>query len=212
MFYLLTPLLAGGVAAATVGISLIGFAGYLPTASVDLLYSFLRMCAAYAGSLGFSLAYGYYAATRRQGERVMIPVLDILQSVPILGFFPVAIVALADLTPNSWVGPNIASVFLIFTSMSWNMVFGVYESVKTLPADLREATDSFGVRGIQRFRQVLFPAIDRTVSSTTRSFRGPRVGSSSSRRRSSRRTGAARSPASGATSRSPRGITTGPPS
>jgi NitT/TauT family transport system permease protein len=171
ILYLLTPILAGGAVAATVGLSLGGVAGYLPTAAVDLLYSFLRMCGAYVASLGFALAYGYYAATRPQGERVMIPVLDILQSVPILGFFPVAIVALADLTPNSWVGPNIASVFLIFTSMSWNMVFGVYESVKTLPIDLREATDSFGVRGMQRFRQVLFPAmVNRLVYNSVLSW------------------------------------------
>ncbi|MCI4365624.1 MAG: ABC transporter permease subunit [Thermoplasmata archaeon] len=146
-------------------------ASYLPTATLDLLYSFLRMCAAYVASLGFALAYGYYAATRRQGERVMIPVLDILQSVPILGFFPVAIVVLAGLTPHSWLGPNLASVFLIFTSMAWNMVFGVYESVKTLPVDLREATDSFGVRGIQRFRQVLFPAmVNRLVYNSVLSW------------------------------------------
>ncbi|MCI4342988.1 MAG: ABC transporter permease subunit [Thermoplasmata archaeon] len=171
ILYLLTPILAGGALAATVGLSLGSFAGYIPTAAVDLFYSFLRMCAAYVASLGFALAYGYYAATRPQGERVMIPVLDILQSVPILGFFPVAIVALADLTPNSWVGPNIASVFLIFTSMSWNMVFGVYESVKTLPIDLREATDSFGVRGMQRFRQVLFPAmVNRLVYNSVLSW------------------------------------------
>jgi NitT/TauT family transport system permease protein len=171
LLYLLIPIVAGGVAATTLGVSLGAVTRYLPTASVDLLYSFLRMCAAYVASLGFSLAYGYYAATRRTGERVMIPVLDILQSVPILGFFPVAIVVLADLTPHSWVGPNIASVFLIFTSMAWNMVFGVYESVKTLPADLREATDSFGVRGIQRFRQVLFPAmINRLVYNSVLSW------------------------------------------
>jgi NitT/TauT family transport system permease protein len=171
LLYLLTPLFAGGIAAVTLGASLGGFERYLPTASVDLLYSFLRMCAAYAASLGFSLAYGYYAATRRHGERVMIPVLDILQSVPILGFFPVAIVVLAGLTPNSWVGPNLASVFLIFTSMAWNMVFGVYESVKTLPVDLREATDSFGVRGLQRFRQVLFPAmVNRLVYNSVLSW------------------------------------------
>jgi NitT/TauT family transport system permease protein len=171
LLYLLTPIVAGGALAATMGLSLGGFASYLPTAAIDLVYSFLRMCAAYVASLGFALAYGYYAATRPQGERVMIPVLDILQSVPILGFFPVAIVALADLTPNSWVGPNIASVFLIFTSMSWNMVFGVYESVKTLPVDLREATDSFGVRGMQRFRQVLFPAmVNRLVYNSVLSW------------------------------------------
>jgi NitT/TauT family transport system permease protein len=171
LLYLLIPVAGGGALAATVGVNLQAALPYLPTAGVDLLYSFLRMCAAYAASFGFALAYGYYAATRRTSERVMIPVLDILQSVPILGFFPVAIVVLANLTPNSWIGPNLASVFLIFTSMAWNMVFGVYESLKTLPGDLREAADSFGVRGIQRFKQVLYPAtVNRLVYNSVLSW------------------------------------------
>jgi NitT/TauT family transport system permease protein len=171
VLYLFIPVVAGGVTAATLGIAPSAVAGYLPTAAVDLLYSFLRMCAAYAASLGFALCYGYYAATRHEGERVMIPILDILQSIPILGFFPFAIVALAALTPGSWLGPNIASVFLIFTSMAWNMVFGVYESLKTLPVELREATQSFGVRGRQRFREVLFPAtVNRLVYNSVLSW------------------------------------------
>jgi NitT/TauT family transport system permease protein len=171
LLYLLLPLVAGGITATTLGVAPGAVAGYLPTAAVDLLYSFLRMCAAYAASLGFALAYGYYAATRHEGERIMIPVLDILQSIPILGFFPIAIVALAALTPGSWIGPNIASVFLIFTSMAWNMVFGVYESLKTLPIELREASESFGARGRQRFRQVLFPAcVNRLVYNSVLSW------------------------------------------
>jgi NitT/TauT family transport system permease protein len=139
-------------------------ASYLPTAAFDLGASFTRMLLAYLLSLGFALTYGYIAATRRSSERVMIPVLDLLQSVPILGFFPVAIVLFVSLTPGSWVGPNMASIFLIFTSMSWNMVFGVYESVKSVPSDLREAALSFGVTGRQRLRQVLLPAtVNRLV-------------------------------------------------
>jgi NitT/TauT family transport system permease protein len=134
-------------------------------------YSFLRMLAAYALSLAFSLAYGYYAATHRGGERVMIPILDILQSVPILGFFPFAVAVLAAATPGSFLGPNFASVFLIFTSMAWNMVFGVYESLKTLPADLREAADTFGLRGSLLFRRVLFPAtVNRLVYNSVLSW------------------------------------------
>lgn len=171
ILYLLIPLVVGGATAVTLGIAPSAVAGYLPTAAIDLLYSFLRMCVAYAASLGFALTYGYYAATRHTGEKVMIPVLDILQSIPILGFFPIAIVALAALTPNSWVGPNLASVFLIFTSMAWNMVFGVYESLKTLPIELREASQSFGVRGRQRFREVLFPAtVNRLVYNSVLSW------------------------------------------
>jgi NitT/TauT family transport system permease protein len=104
----------------------------------------------------------------------MIPILDILQSVPILGFFPVAIYFFVNLTPAvSWLGPNLASIFLIFTSMSWNMVFGVYESLKTLPVELREAADSFGLHGMQRFRRVLFPAtVNRLVYNSVLSWTG----------------------------------------
>jgi NitT/TauT family transport system permease protein len=172
--YLALPIVAGGVGLAAFGGTLTGIVPHLPTAAVDVFYSFLRMCAAYAASLGFALAYGYYAATHRPSERVMIPVLDILQSVPILGFFPVAIYFFVGLTPAvSWLGPNIASVFLIFTSMSWNMVFGVYESLKTLPGELREAADTFGLHGFLRFRRVLFPAtVNRLVYNSVLSWTG----------------------------------------
>ena len=161
------------VTLATVGLSGSTFLSNLPTAAVDLGYSFARMMAAYALSLGFALAYGYYASSRRTAERVMIPVLDILQSVPILGFLPVALTFFVLLFPNSWVGPNLAAVFLIFTSMSWNMVFGVYESLKTLPSDLKEAADSFGSTGLQRMRRVLFPAtVNRLVYNSILSWTG----------------------------------------
>ncbi len=166
----------GAVPVATVffGVSPVGFFSQLPTAGYDLMLSFGRMVAAYAASLGFALAYGYYAATHRPAERVMIPVLDILQSVPILGFFPVAIIFFVSLTgPGSWLGPNLASVFLIFTSMAWNMVFGVYESLKTIPTDLREASLAYGVRGGQRLRQVVFPATaNRLVYNSILSWTG----------------------------------------
>jgi NitT/TauT family transport system permease protein len=169
--YVAVPLLAFGFLGATAGLSLGGLASYLPTATLDVSYSFLRMSAAYGLSLAFALAYGYYAATHRTGERVMIPVLDILQSVPILGFFPVALVVFAALTPGSWPGVNFASVFLIFTSMAWNMVFGVYESLKTLPAELKEAADTFRMRGVVLFRRVLFPAtINRLVYNSVLSW------------------------------------------
>jgi NitT/TauT family transport system permease protein len=169
--YVALPLFATVFAVAAYGISLGGVPGYLPTATEDVFYSFLRMSAAYALSLGFALAYGYYAATRRTGERVMIPILDILQSIPILGFFPIALVVFAALTPGSWPGVNFASVFLIFTSMAWNMVFGVYESLKTLPAELKEAASTFRMRGILLFRRVLFPAtINRLVYNSVLSW------------------------------------------
>jgi NitT/TauT family transport system permease protein len=161
------------VALATLGPGFGVVGADLPRATLDLGASFVRMLVAYLFSLGFALTYGYYAATNRTGERILIPILDILQSVPILGFFPVAIVFFVGLTPGSFIGPNLASIFLIFTSMSWNMVFGVYESLKGLPSDIREASDSFGVRGFQRLRMVLLPAtVNRLVYNTVLSWTG----------------------------------------
>ncbi|MCI4344040.1 MAG: ABC transporter permease subunit [Thermoplasmata archaeon] len=144
----------------------------LPTAAVDLLYSFIRMVSAYGLSLLFAIGYGYFAATRKLGERVMIPILDILQSVPILGFFPIAITFfIAFPGAGAVLGPNLASIFLIFTSMSWNMAFGVYESLKSLPAELREAADTFQVKGLLRVRRVLFPAtVNRLVYNSVLSW------------------------------------------
>ena len=149
-----------------------GVTSNLPVAGLDLLYSFLRMVFAFALSLLFALTYGYFAATHKTGERVLLPVLDILQSVPILGFFPVAIGLLLIIPfPAAWIGPNIASIFLIFTSMSWNLTFGVYESLKSIPTDLREAGDSFGIRGMQRLREMLLPAtINRLVYNSVLSW------------------------------------------
>jgi len=170
--YLGVPLALGVIAATTPGFTAASITGYLPTAAVDVTYSFLRMSAAYLLSLAFALSYGYYAAVHRTGERVMIPILDILQSVPILGFFPIVVLVLYNLQPSGF-GPNLASVILIFTSMSWNMVFGVYESLKTVPSDLREAADTFGLRGWLRFRRLLFPAtVNRLVYNSVLSWTG----------------------------------------
>jgi NitT/TauT family transport system permease protein len=151
-----------------------GITGDLPVAAIDLSLSFTRMLLAYALSLAFALTYGYFAATHKTGERILLPVLDILQSVPILGFFPAAIVLFGNIAgPGSWIGPNIASIFLIFTSMSWNLAFGVYESLKSIPVELREAGDSFGVRGSQRLRTLLLPAtVNRLVYNSVLSWTG----------------------------------------
>lgn len=177
MFYAVVPVGVVALAGSGIALSPRHIVEFLPTASVDVLYSLIRMVAAYALALVFALTYGYYAAARRAGERVMIPVLDILQSVPILGFFPVVIVLLVGLTgtsgPYAFVGPNLASVVLIFTSMAWNMVFGVYESLKTLPSDLREASETFRLHGWLRFRRVLFPAtVNRLVYNSVLSWTG----------------------------------------
>jgi NitT/TauT family transport system permease protein len=176
--------LDGRTAITLVGVSLplvVGFSvapagavtGYLPQAAYDLLLSFTRMVLAYGLSLGFSLGYGYLSAANRPAERVLIPTLDILQSIPIIGFFPVVLLLFVGILPHSWVGPNLASIFLIFTSMSWNMVFGVYESLKSIPSDLREASDSFGVSGRLRLRRLFLPATaNRLVYNSVLSWTG----------------------------------------
>ncbi|MCX7750895.1 MAG: ABC transporter permease subunit [Candidatus Bipolaricaulota bacterium] len=118
--------------------------------------SLLRMTAAYVLSLGFSLAYGYKAARSRRAERFLLPVLDILQSVPILSFLPVAVLALTAFLPER-MGVELAAVFLIFTSQAWNMTFSWYQSLVTLPTELREASSIFRFQPWLRFRTVELP-------------------------------------------------------
>ena len=120
--------------------------------------SLLRMTAAYGLSLAFALAYGYACAVSKRAERILLPILDVLQSIPVVGFFPVAIGFFASLAPGV-LGIELASVFLVFTGMAWNMAFGVYEGLSTIPPDLTEASGSFGVKGSLRIARLLFPAV-----------------------------------------------------
>ncbi|VVB93390.1 Binding-protein-dependent transport system inner membrane component [uncultured archaeon] len=119
--------------------------------------SLLRMGFAYFFALCFALSYGYFAATNTNARKIMMPVLDILQSVPILGFFPAAVLFFIGLIPGR-TGVEFAAVFLIFTSMAWNMAFGVYESLTAIPKELVEAADSFGLHGWQRLESLTLPA------------------------------------------------------
>src|SRR3990170_4867397 len=123
------------------------------------VYSVSRMVAAYLLALVFAVAYGTTAATNKRAAVVMLPLLDVLQSIPILGFFPAALVFFVSTFQGSPVGLEVAVVFLIFTSMAWNMAFGVYESLSTIPHDLEDASASFGVRDWLRFRRLAFPAV-----------------------------------------------------
>jgi NitT/TauT family transport system permease protein len=120
--------------------------------------SFYRMLAAYIIALLFSIIYGMAAARGGLYERILIPAIDIAQSVPVVGFFPAAVFFFVALTHGSRLGVEMAAVFLIFTSQAWNMALGVYEAVKTIPDDSREALESFGARGWLRFKRLLMPA------------------------------------------------------
>lgn len=119
--------------------------------------SFYRMLAAYIVALIFSIIYGMSAARGGQWERILIPVVDIAQSVPVVGFFPAAIYFFVALARGR-LGVEMAVVFLIFTSQAWNMTLGIYESVKTIPADSNESLQAFGVTGWLRFQRLLMPA------------------------------------------------------
>ncbi|MGA8050097.1 MAG: ABC transporter permease subunit, partial [Burkholderiales bacterium] len=118
--------------------------------------SVARMAAAYALSLAFSLAYGYYAAHNRTAEKVMMPLLDVLQSVPILSFLPVVLLSLSVILPVG-VATELAAIVLIFTSQAWNITFSFYQSVKTVPGELREAAAAFRFGPWFRFKYLELP-------------------------------------------------------
>jgi len=125
--------------------------------AVYALFSFLRMGSAYILALGFSYFFGYLAGTNKRAEKTIVPAVDVLQSVPILGFFPVAIVFFISLFKGMRIGVELASVFLIFTSMTWNIFFGVYEAIKTIPEDLKYAAEAFKLDSWLRLTQVALP-------------------------------------------------------
>jgi NitT/TauT family transport system permease protein len=121
------------------------------------LASWLRMAGAYVLSLVFALVYAYEAAYNPRAERYLIPILDILQSIPILSFLPAVLLAFIALFPHSALGPNLASVVLIFTSQVWNMVFALYSGFITIPRELRELAHSLRLSAWQRFRMLELP-------------------------------------------------------
>jgi NitT/TauT family transport system permease protein len=117
----------------------------------------LRMMAAMALSLLFSISYASIAAKSPRAERVMIPILDVLQSVPILGFLTFTVTFFLGLFPGKVLGAELASVFVIFTSQAWNMAFSVYQSLRTLPPDLVEASRSLRFTSTQKFWKLELP-------------------------------------------------------
>lgn len=125
---------------------------------VYLLFSLLRLFVAYVVAVLLALAVGQLAASSRFARRLILPVLDVLQSVPILGFFPVAVGFFIAISGGSALGVEAAAVFLIFTSMFWNLAFGVYESLITLPEEISLAAAQFGLRGPLRWTRVILPA------------------------------------------------------
>jgi NitT/TauT family transport system permease protein len=121
------------------------------------LRTVLRMLAAIVASLVFTFAYGTLAAKSRRAGLVLIPILDILQSVPVLGFLSFTVTGFMALFPGRVIGVEFASIFAIFTSQAWNMTFSFYQSLQTVPHDLDEAARSFRLTSWQRFWRLEVP-------------------------------------------------------
>lgn len=137
------------------------------------LRTVLRMLLAIVFSLIFTFVYAAVAAKSRRAEMVLIPTLDILQSVPILGFLTFTVTFFLNLFPGSVLGAELASVFAIFTSQAWNMTFSMYQSMRNQPKDLVEATQSFHLSGWQRFWRLDVPfAMPGLVWNTMMSMSG----------------------------------------
>ena len=127
---------------------------YLPEYAARTTF---RMFAALALSLAFTLTYATWAAKSERAGKLLVPILDILQSVPILGFISITVVFFMSLAPGRVLGAEFAAIFAIFTSQAWNMAFSFYQSLRTIPIELSEAAESFRLSPWMRFWQLEVP-------------------------------------------------------
>ena len=118
----------------------------------------LRMWIAFCFSLFFAISLGYLAAKNSAARAVILPALDVLQSVPVLGFLSATVAGFMALFPGSLLGVECAAIFAIFTGQVWNMAFGFYHSMVTIPTDMQEVASTYGLTRWQRFRAVELPA------------------------------------------------------
>jgi NitT/TauT family transport system permease protein len=144
----------------------IWFAPFTPVANISsspralplyAAYSLVRIAIAYALSLLFALAYGLAAAKSDRASRVLLPLLDILQSIPVLSFLPGVMLAMVALFPRRQLGLELGSVLLIFTGQAWNMAFSFYASLKGIPRELDEAARLYRFSRLQRFVELELP-------------------------------------------------------
>ncbi|AAU49155.1 nitrate/sulfonate/bicarbonate ABC transporter inner membrane protein [Burkholderia pseudomallei] len=117
----------------------------------------LRMLAAMVAALAFTLVYGTLAAKSRRAGMVLVPILDILQSVPVLGYISFTVTFFLALIPSRVLGAELAAIFAIFTSQAWNMTFSFYQSLRTVPRDLDEVSRGFHLTAWQRFWKLEVP-------------------------------------------------------
>src|SRR5581483_4164988 len=162
------PIIVGGLALlyGLLSLARIWAAPVVPQLTIDLspralpayaLYSLARIGIAYVVSMLFAVAYSYIASHNRIAERVLIPLLDTLQSIPVLSFLPPVMLAMIALVPTRQLGLELGSIFLIATGQVWNMAFSAYSSMKTVPQDLREATVAFRLGRWQTFTALELP-------------------------------------------------------
>lgn len=121
------------------------------------MFSLFRGFAAYVLSLVFTLIYGRVAAYNARAEKVMVPLLDILQSIPVLGFLPGLVLALVAMFPHSNFGLELSCVIMIFTGQAWNMTFSFYHSLRSIPAELGDAARVYRLTSWQRFLELELP-------------------------------------------------------
>jgi NitT/TauT family transport system permease protein len=127
---------------------------YLP---YYLLRTTLRMFIALGVSLVFSFVFAAVASKSRTAEKILVPMVDILQSIPILGFLSITVTGFIALFPGSLLGVECAAIFAIFTSQAWNMALSLYQSIRTVPSELNEAARVFRLSGWQRFWRLELP-------------------------------------------------------
>ncbi|MFD1560680.1 ABC transporter permease [Paraburkholderia silviterrae] len=161
------PLIIGLIAMAVVGFhQTMAPIGTLKTQTISLdpsmlpeyaLRTTLRMLAAMVASLVFTLVYGTLAAKSRRAGQVLVPILDILQSVPVLGYISFTVTFFLALFPSRVLGAELAAIFAIFTSQAWNMTFSFYQSLRTVPRDLDEVSRGFHLTAWQRFWKLEVP-------------------------------------------------------
>jgi NitT/TauT family transport system permease protein len=158
-----------GLAGLLYGLSRVGgeWTGQLhPTVEIDpspwalpryAFFSFSRGAFAYVLSLGFTLVYGYWAAKDHTAERILVPLLDVLQSIPVLGFMPGIVLALVALFPTSNVGLEMAAVLMIFTAQAWNMTFSFHHSLRSVPREQMEVATLYRFGWWRTLRRVELP-------------------------------------------------------
>ena len=144
----------------------IWFAPFTPVANISsspralplyAMYSFVRIAIAYILSLLFALGYGFAAATDERAARILLPLLDILQSIPVLSFLPGVMLAMVALFPGRQLGLELGSILLIFTGQAWNIAFSFYASMKGIPRELDEAARLYRFSPWQRFTELELP-------------------------------------------------------